>query len=133
MLVFDDSDRLLLQLRTDNHRWGIPGGSLEIGERIENAAVREVYEETGYEVRATGLAGIFTEPENVITYPNGDRVRFLTVLYRGRVVGGDPTEGNEETLEVGWYAIDDLPDNLGPVSRRFLRAYIENGRTPLLR
>jgi 8-oxo-dGTP pyrophosphatase MutT (NUDIX family) len=52
-VILDEQQRILLIQRSDNHRWAIPAGAMELGESIEECAIREVWEETG--LRATSL------------------------------------------------------------------------------
>ncbi|GAA1511962.1 NUDIX domain-containing protein [Kribbella lupini] len=97
-----DGDRLLLTRRSDNGEWCMPGGGIEAGERPAEAAEREVFEETGLRVRTTGLLGVYSDPDLVVVYPDGNRVQILGVLFRAEVVDG--TAGlSDEVTEVGWF------------------------------
>ena len=71
VIVEDEQGRVLLQKRTDNHCWGYPGGSTELDERVEDAAARELLEETGLTANNLELFGVFSGPELHYTYPNG--------------------------------------------------------------
>lgn len=73
-LIFDKENRILLQQRSDNSEWGIPGGFMELGENIQGTAKREVYEETGLNLGALDLFGIYSGPDYDKTFPNGDQV-----------------------------------------------------------
>ena len=112
--VVRDGRRVLLQKRTDNGLWGLPGGALEAGERVHDGAIREVREETGYEVEIGPLLSISTEPENFVVYPNEDRVRFYAFLFSARVTGGAPFIDGEETADLRWFDSGALPPNLDP-------------------
>ncbi|GAB3819357.1 NUDIX domain-containing protein [Kribbella italica] len=97
-----DGDRLLLTRRSDNGEWCMPGGGIDAGERPAEAAQREVLEETGLRVRVTGLLGVYSDPDLVVVYPDGNRVQILGVLFRAEVVEG--TAGlSDEVTEVGWF------------------------------
>lgn len=117
-IVLDDDGRILLQRRRDNGLWAHPGGCLEPGERIAQSAVREVEEETGYRVGGAVLAGVLTGPECVITYANGDRLRFLDFEFRARVIGGAARPVSEETVDVGWFDPAALPPDTMELTRR---------------
>ena len=74
VLILDERNRLLLMKRCDIRRWGIPGGAMELGEIVENAARREALEETGLEIGEMSLFGVFSGPELYYKYPSGDEV-----------------------------------------------------------
>ena len=80
ILVLDEQNRLLLMKRSDNECWGLPGGSIEPGEVVENAARRETFEETNLEVGELSLFGIFSGPELFYRYPNGDEVHNIAIV-----------------------------------------------------
>lgn len=69
VLIFDQQHRLLLQHRKDNHQWGLIGGSLEIGESLEQTARREVFEETGLELDQLEWFGVFSGQDLIYEYP----------------------------------------------------------------
>jgi ADP-ribose pyrophosphatase YjhB (NUDIX family) len=58
--------------RTDNDKYSIPGGGVEVGESISGAVIREVEEETGIDVEVIKLIGVFSEPHHVIAYDDGE-------------------------------------------------------------
>jgi 8-oxo-dGTP diphosphatase len=108
-LVADDEGRLLLVRRAHDPydgRWDIPGGFCGLRELPEDAAVREVREETGLDVDTTGLVGIWIDD-----YGDTGEVT-LNVYFHARVVGGDPRPDLEEVAELGWFAPDELPAEL---------------------
>ncbi|MFL1381503.1 NUDIX hydrolase [Nocardiopsis protaetiae] len=109
--VIDDGGRLLLQRRVDNGLWAMPGGAMEMAESLPQAAVREVREETGYEVEVTGLVGTYTDARHVIAYSDGEVRRQFNVCFRARVVGGELAV-SDESYEVRWFTpaeIEGLP------------------------
>jgi len=71
-VVANERGEVLLQKRTDNELWGLPGGAMDLGESVGQAVAREVREETGLEVQPTGLVGIYSDPGYVIAYANGE-------------------------------------------------------------
>ncbi|MGZ0146805.1 NUDIX domain-containing protein [Kribbella sp. WER1] len=96
-----DGERLLLTRRTDDGEWCLPGGGVEPGERPAEAAERETYEETGLRIRVTGLVGVYSNPDVVVVYPDGDRVQLVGLVFRAEVVGG--TAGTSaEVSESRW-------------------------------
>jgi 8-oxo-dGTP diphosphatase len=106
-VVRDDQGRILLQRRADTGRWSLPAGMIDPGEQPAEAAIREVFEETGVHAVVERLGGVAMHSS---VYPNGDRCEYLAVWFRCRAVGGAPRPDGEESLEVNWFAPDDMPD-----------------------
>jgi 8-oxo-dGTP pyrophosphatase MutT (NUDIX family) len=100
--VRDEAGRLLLIHKVDNDYWALPGGGMELGESIADAAVREVVEETGVTVELTGLVGIYTDPGHVMAYDDGEVRQEFSVCFHARVLSGTPREDGSETKEVRW-------------------------------
>ncbi|HEY4017352.1 MAG TPA: NUDIX domain-containing protein [Pseudonocardiaceae bacterium] len=105
--VLDERSRVLLIRRTDSGRYAIPGGAQEIGETIGAAAVREVAEETGMDVEPTGIIGVYSDPEHVIAFTDGEVRQEFSICFRARRVGGTARTSNESS-EVAWVARNDL-------------------------
>ena len=120
VLVFNQKDELLLGLRPDNHCWGIPGGGMEPGELLEETARRESREETGLEVGALDLFGVFSGPTLFYEYPNGDQVYNVTVVYQTHDFQGHLLDCSAEVDEQRFFALDQLPENLSPPIRPVL-------------
>lgn len=94
--------------------WSLPKGHLEDGETAEQAAVREVEEETGVCAVVERVLSVFTnEP---VVYGNGDRAQYLDIVLRCRAVSGEARVNDDESLDVRWFALDELPA-LGPIAR----------------
>jgi 8-oxo-dGTP pyrophosphatase MutT (NUDIX family) len=101
-----DGERLLLTRRSDNGEWCMPGGGMDAGERPAETAEREVLEETGLVVRVTGLLGVYSDPDVVVVYPDGNRVQVVGILFRAEQVEG--TAGlSDEVTEVGWFTAEE--------------------------
>jgi len=77
---------------------------MELGERIDQTITREVYEETGLEVKPTRLVGVYSGREFRFTYPNGDQVNAVSTLFDCRIVGGRLQADGVESLEVRFFA-----------------------------
>jgi ADP-ribose pyrophosphatase YjhB (NUDIX family)/GNAT superfamily N-acetyltransferase len=126
-VVLDAEDRVLLGRRSDTGDWAVPSGILEPGEQPADGLVREVEEETCVRVRVDSLTSVWTQPE--VRYPNGDRSQFLDLCFLCRPVSGEAGVGDGELTEVGWYALDDLPQGLRPTSVvKIQRALASGGR-----
>lgn len=107
-LVRDDRGRLLFQRRSDFDWWGLPGGSLELGENFSECAAREALEETGLRVEPVRLAGVYSSPGYDVLYPNGDEAQQFTVSIECRIVGGLARPDGIEALENRFFAADEL-------------------------
>ncbi|WP_155371684.1 NUDIX domain-containing protein [Catellatospora vulcania] len=96
-LVVDQRGWVLMQRRADSGNWSLPGGIMEIGETMQQCVVREVKEETGLDIEITGLLGIYTDPQHVIAYADGEVRQEFNITYRARVTGGAITVSHEST------------------------------------
>ncbi|GAA2169791.1 GNAT family N-acetyltransferase [Pedococcus bigeumensis] len=127
-VVRDGRGRVLLARRSDNGRWGLVSGILEPGEQPADGLLREIEEETGVVARIEALAGVWTQPE--VTYPNGDRAQYADLCFLARYDSGEARVNDDESTEVGWFAVDALPEGLAPNSRRKLATALAfDGRT----
>ncbi|GAB2640334.1 NUDIX hydrolase [Kribbella swartbergensis] len=111
-VVLNDADQVLLVRRADDGRWSLVAGILEPGEQPAVALVREIEEETAVVVEVERLVSMEALPPS--TYPNGDEVQFLDLCFRCRPLHGEPRVNDDESLEVAWFPLSDLP----PLSTR---------------
>ncbi|MGQ5634820.1 MULTISPECIES: NUDIX hydrolase [unclassified Streptomyces] len=107
-IVFDDESRVLLGRRADTRKWSVIGGIPEPGEQPAACAVREVYEETA--VRCVAERVVLVQALDPVTYPNGDQCQYMDITFRCRAVGGEARVNDDESLEVGWFDVDALPE-----------------------
>ena len=130
ILVLDPSGRLLLMKRSDSGCWGPPGGAVEPGERVEEAARRETLEETGLGIGAMSLFGVFSGPELYYVYPNGDEVYNVTIVYLSRDFSGQPVIDHEHT-GWRWFATDEIPTDISPPIIPVIEQYKQYQRNAL--
>ncbi|CAM5322349.1 MULTISPECIES: NUDIX hydrolase [Streptomyces] len=107
-IVFDDAGRVLLNRRTDTRKWSVLGGIPDPGEQPAACAVREVHEETA--VRCVPERVVLVQALDPVTYDNGDVCQYMDITFRCRAVGGEARVNDDESLEVGWFEVDALPD-----------------------
>lgn len=133
VIVVNDSNEILLIRRTDNDNWAVPGGAIDLGESVAQAAIRETCEETGIDCAITGIVGIYSDPKHVIHYTSNDEVRQeFSILLTGRPVGGKPTP-SDESREVHWIAPGDIERRRMDRSMRLRIAhYLERRNTPVI-
>ncbi|RDI63937.1 NUDIX domain-containing protein [Nocardia pseudobrasiliensis] len=131
-LVVDEAGDVLMQRRSDSGNWSLPGGTMEIGETLEQCVIRETKEECGLDIEITGLLGIYTDPEHVIEYVDGEVRQEFNITFFGRVRGGRITVSDEST-EVRFVGMDELADlPVHETVRLRLRHYAEQRAEPYL-
>src|SRR5579871_3737091 len=102
VVVVNDAGEILLIRRSDNGNWALPGGAIDLGESVAQAAVRETLEETGIECEVTGIAGVYSDPRHVILYTSdGEARQEFSIVLTARPLGGRPTPSSESS-EVRW-------------------------------
>ena len=110
VVVENNKNEILMVRRTDNGNWALPGGAIDLGESVTQAAIRETKEETGIDVQITGLMGIYSDPRHVIHYTSNDEVRQeFSIVLVARSIGGQPTL-SQESSDVRWMPIPLVSD-----------------------
>ncbi len=99
--LFDSHGNILLLRRKDNDKWTMPGGTLDFGESLTDCAVREVREETGLQIRITGLIGTYSDPHVLIAYSDGEIRQEFTLVYAAEIESGD-LQIDHESKEIKW-------------------------------
>lgn len=133
-VIVDERGRVLLQQRSDNGHWGLPGGAVEAGESVGAAVAREVMEETGCRVDVERVLGIYSDPayHMIVRYPDGNVVHYVVITFVCRLMGGTPGP-TEESLQVGWFGLDALPEPMVPSHRLRLVDFAAGGREVFIR
>ena len=100
-LIFDEArDRILMTQRSDNSRWCLPGGGMDPGESASETCIREVMEETGLQVQVTRLIGVYTTPDMLIEYLDGNKVQPVSFSFEAEITGGE-LGLSDETIDFG--------------------------------
>ncbi|AST91322.1 MULTISPECIES: NUDIX hydrolase [Sutcliffiella] len=121
--AINEKGQLLLQKRSDG-MWGVPGGFMELGESTEEAGRREVLEETGIEVGKLELVGVFSGKQHFVKLRNGDEFYPVTVAYVTKeIIGGTLKADGQETTEVKYFHLKELPDELNPLIKNLIKQY----------
>ncbi len=107
VVVRDGRGRVLLVRHENDGAWTTPGGAVEPLEVPADAAMREMWEETGLQVELTRILGVYGGPEFVVTYRNGDRTSYVMVVFEGKRVAGEPRPDGVETLDVRYFTRDE--------------------------
>ncbi|RDB33999.1 NUDIX hydrolase [Exiguobacterium sp. RIT594] len=112
VLVTNDQQEVLFQHRSDTLDWGLPGGSMELGETLEEVAIRELHEETGLQTSELELIGVFSGPRFYYRYPNGDEVHGVIHLYHAKNVTGTLAMLDGESLDLAYFSQATLPESI---------------------
>lgn len=116
---------ILLEKRSDCGLWGLPGGRLDLGESVSEAALREVKEETGLDIRIERLVGVYSRVEDrVLSYPGGDIVQCLTVIIEASTPAGGAITLSEESMEMRFFPPGALPTDTIPHAQQYLVDYL---------
>src|SRR6266498_5819716 len=107
--IFDENGRVLLARRTDNSQWCLPGGRMESGESAAEACEREVFEETGLNIRVKRLVGVYSHPDQLVVYPDGHKAFIVAIHFEAEVLDGELGLSNE-TTDFGYFTLDEMED-----------------------
>lgn len=126
VIVINQDQQMLMGLRSDNQCWGYAGGSIELGENLEEAAYRELEEE--FDIKANGLKlfGVFSGKELYYKYPNGDEVYNIDTVFICDDYQGTPKADGEEITELKWFDLDQLPENISPPIVMIIETFVED-------
>lgn len=134
VLIFNENYQVLLQKRADVGLWGIPSGHIEIGETVSEAAIREVKEETNLDIRISKLIGVYSDPHSqVFSYPNGQVVHFITTCFLAEIIGGELICNLEESIEMKFFDVHQLPKDLLKMHPRWLDDALANREGAFIR
>ncbi len=133
VLAVNDEGKILMIRRTDNDNWAVPGGGMDLGESITDAAIRETREETGIACEITGLVGIYTNPRHVIRYTSNDEVRQeFSIVFTARPVGGE-LRPSSESSDPQWVSPATIPSlRMHPSMRQRIQHYLDKRPEPYL-
>lgn len=132
-IVINDKGEVLLQLRSDTRTWGIPGGAMDPGEEPAETAVREIFEETGIRVIPERITSVISGEDFFHTYPNGNQIALVSIMFLCRPVKGDPIVNDEESLEVRYFPRDALPENMIPRHRMMVEIALRDDQRTYFR
>lgn len=131
-IVVDSEKRVLLQRRSDSGNWALPGGTMDIGETLAESAIREVREETGFDVQIERIVGVYSDPGHVFAYDDGEIRQEFSICIACTIQGGSLKVSSESTA-VEFFASEDLTEIQMHESIRIrIRDYLDD-KPPVLR
>ena len=133
VVVVNDAGEILMIRRTDNDNWAVPGGAIDLGESVAQAAVRETREESGIECEISGIVGIYSDPKHVLLYTSNGEVRQeFSIVLTARPLSGQPTPSSESS-EVRWVPVSEVRDLTMDRSMRIrINDYLDRKESPVI-
>lgn len=126
IIIVNEEGKLLLGKRTDNHKWGYSGGSVEIDEKVEDCAKRELFEEMGIIADELEFFMVNSGPPAHYIYPNGDEVSNVEIIYVCHKYHGEIKAQSEEMEEIGFFDIADIDlEMISPPIRPVIQRYMQ--------
>ena len=131
-IVMGDRNRILLQRRSDSGNWALPGGTMDIGETLADSAIREVREETGFDVLIERIVGVYSDPSHVFAYDDGEIRQEFSICLACLINGGSLRVSSESTA-VEFFALEDIAGlEMHESIRIRIRDYLDD-KPPVLR
>jgi ADP-ribose pyrophosphatase YjhB (NUDIX family) len=131
-VVMNSEGHILLQRRSDSGNWALPGGAMDIGETFAQSAIREVKEETGFDVRIERIVGIYSDPAHVFAYEDGEVRQEFNICLACTIVSGE-LHVSSESHDVRFFSIDEVAGlTMHESIRKRIDDYLSNG-PPVLR
>lgn len=103
-VILDADQKILLTRRSDNGLWCLPSGAMEPGESAAEGCIREVWEETGLHVEIVRLVGVYSDPNRIIVYADGNKIQIVALSFEAKITGGELGLSNE-TTEFGYFTL----------------------------
>ena len=106
-VIFDSShEKILLTQRTDNEQWCLPSGRHEAGESVAETCIREVFEETGVRIQIIRITGVYSDPNKLVVYPDGNKAHIVALNFEAKIIDGE-IGISDETLACGFFSIEE--------------------------
>ncbi|CAM3617128.1 NUDIX hydrolase [Marinicrinis lubricantis] len=121
VIVLNEEGHILLQKRTDSGDWGTIGGAMELGESLEEAAARELFEEAGLHAESFRFIALLSGKDMYYRYPHGDEIYNVMAVFEAQQVTGVPTIQDDEGLELKYFPLDRPIPGMNPFNEMVLR------------
>lgn len=123
LLVFNENQEILMQLRTDYNQWGFPGGAMELGESFEEVAFRELEEETNLKIDELKLLKVLSGKDTYREYPNGDKLYDITGIFVIKKYHGKLKINDNESKKLDWFNINKIPENITEHTKNYIHKF----------
>ncbi|MEC0304238.1 NUDIX domain-containing protein [Terribacillus saccharophilus] len=131
--VIRNEQQILLQQRSDNGKWALPGGNVDCGESVLEAIKREIREETGLEIIVDRISGVYSDPNHIIAYTDGEIRQQFSICFAAESTGG-LLHKSDESLAVSWVHIDKLDDyDIHPAQRVRIDDALQDRKSAFIR
>lgn len=131
-IIENDQGQILLHRRRDNDSWALPGGTMEYGESIAETVKREVKEETGLEIEPISLVGVYTDPNHVVEYTDGEVRQEFSLCFVCKILGGN-LQISEESHALRFFSLQEIVRlDMHPSIRKRIRHYLEHRQQPAI-
>lgn len=128
VLIINENNQVLLQMRgTFPYKWGLIGGITELGESLEETAIREAKEETGLDIKELNLLGTTSGEKCYIEFPQGDKAYFISIGYVTKNFSGVLKIDDFETKDLQFFDYEELPNNMPNSHKVMLDKYYNEG------
>jgi len=107
VIFSDEKKKILLTRRRDNGQWCLPSGRVEAGESVAETCKREVLEETGLKIKIAKTIGVYSNPNQLIEYPDGNRIHLISLCFEANITGGK-LRSSRETTEFGYFGPNEI-------------------------
>lgn len=123
LFVFNNQNKVLMQLRTDYNQWGFPGGAMDLGESFEETAIRELKEETNLNIKEMKMLKVLSGKDTYREYPNGDKLYDITAIFVVTDYDGVLKVNDDESSKLDWFSIDKLPENMTSHTKNYIEKF----------
>lgn len=129
VIIVSPDQKILFQLRKDNGTWGLPGGSMEPGESLDQVAARELFEETGLVAAHFSLLQVFSGEDMYYQYPHGDEVYNVVAAFICDTYSGILKKDESEVADIQFFSLDELPTAISPPDQVVINFYVRKRRS----
>lgn len=106
--IIRKNDSILMECRSDSHKWSLIGGGLKINESLEDCLIREVKEETRSLIKNYKLFNIYSDPSRIAKYPDGNILRIITVAFIVRITDFKTMKCSDESENLHFFTKNEL-------------------------